>query len=180
MCFVHRFCNGKSYSIFSVLLWWCSVSPLTCSRSASYSCKLLLFDGLVGSFRTIRLRDRRKDCAVCGDNPTVLGLIDYPQFCGSRPDDKGHPVCMLDPKERVTCQVCLCACVLLLSANLMYQPLPLHIPSPPPHTLQEYKQLVDSGRPHLLVDVREAVQYEICSLPNSISILSLSSAMHRG
>lgn len=81
---------------------------LDLARPASYSGKLLLFDGFIGTFRTIRLRERRKDCAVCGDNPAVVGLIDYPQFCGSRPDDKDHSVSILDPNERVTCKVCIC------------------------------------------------------------------------
>jgi adenylyltransferase/sulfurtransferase len=37
-------------------------------------------------------------------------------------------------------------------------------------TCEEYKALVDSGSPHVLVDVREEVQYSICSLPHSINI----------
>ena len=47
-----------------------------------------MYDGLNGSFRTIKLRERSLDCAVCGDTPTITGLIDYEQFCGSSPDDK--------------------------------------------------------------------------------------------
>jgi len=33
----------------------------------------------------------------------------------------------------------------------------------------EYQQLAREGRPHLLVDVREKVQFDICSIPNSQS-----------
>ena len=36
-------------------------------------------------------------------------------------------------------------------------------------TCQQYKEVVDSGRAHLLLDVREPVQYEICHLENSTS-----------
>jgi adenylyltransferase/sulfurtransferase len=103
-----------------------------------HSQKLLLFDGLSGRFRSIQLRGRRHDCAVCGDNPTITELIDYPVFCGSCPDDKGLTVDVLEQKDRMTCE--------------------------------EYKALVDSGSPHVLVDVREEVQYSICSLPHSINI----------
>ena len=36
---------------------------------------------------------------------------------------------------------------------------------------QEYKEVVDKGDPHILLDVRQPVELEICSLPNSLSIL---------
>ncbi|XP_058451578.1 adenylyltransferase and sulfurtransferase MOCS3 [Malaya genurostris] len=37
-------------------------------------------------------------------------------------------------------------------------------------TVQEYKQLSDSGIPHLLIDVRGSNQFEICQLPASVNI----------
>ena len=43
--------------------------------------RLLLFDALAMSFRTLRLR-KNPDCPVCGVNPTIRGLIDYEAFCG--------------------------------------------------------------------------------------------------
>jgi adenylyltransferase/sulfurtransferase len=43
--------------------------------------RLLLFDALEMSFRTLKVR-RNPDCPVCGDHPTVTELIDYEQFCG--------------------------------------------------------------------------------------------------
>ncbi len=43
--------------------------------------RLLLFDALKMSFRTLKLR-RNPECPVCGDNPTQKELIDYEQFCG--------------------------------------------------------------------------------------------------
>jgi len=47
--------------------------------------RLLLYDALDMSFRTVRIR-RNPDCVVCGDRPTVTQLIDYEAFCGVRPD----------------------------------------------------------------------------------------------
>jgi adenylyltransferase/sulfurtransferase len=44
--------------------------------------RLLLFEGMDMSFRTVNLR-RNPDCPLCGDNPTVTQLIDYEQFCGA-------------------------------------------------------------------------------------------------
>ena len=55
---------------------------------AAYSQKLLLFDGLDGTFRTIKLRGRQSKCAVCGNNPTVTSLINYEEFCGAGATDK--------------------------------------------------------------------------------------------
>ena len=46
--------------------------------------RLLLFDALRMSFRTLNLR-RDPACPVCGDAPTVKALIDYEQFCGITP-----------------------------------------------------------------------------------------------
>ena len=46
--------------------------------------RLLLFDALQMSFRTLKLR-RDPACPVCGDAPTVRALIDYEQFCGITP-----------------------------------------------------------------------------------------------
>ena len=43
--------------------------------------RLLLFDALEMSFRTLKVR-KNPDCPVCGSNPTVTELIDYEQFCG--------------------------------------------------------------------------------------------------
>jgi adenylyltransferase/sulfurtransferase len=43
--------------------------------------RLLLFDGLALEFRELALT-RDPGCPVCGDHPTVTGLIDYEEFCG--------------------------------------------------------------------------------------------------
>ena len=42
--------------------------------------KLLIFDALSSSFRTVKV-PRDKDCFVCSDHPTITELIDYEQFC---------------------------------------------------------------------------------------------------
>jgi adenylyltransferase/sulfurtransferase len=43
--------------------------------------RLLLFDALEMQWRTLTLR-KNPDCPVCGEHPTVTGLIDYLEFCG--------------------------------------------------------------------------------------------------
>jgi adenylyltransferase/sulfurtransferase len=52
--------------------------------------KMLLFDGLDAKFRTIKLRPRKSDIKI-------TELIDYEQFCGTRPHDKDEPLNILDP-----------------------------------------------------------------------------------
>jgi molybdopterin-synthase adenylyltransferase len=44
--------------------------------------RLLTFDALETDFRTLSL-NKRSDCAICGENPTITELIDYEQaVCG--------------------------------------------------------------------------------------------------
>ncbi|CAD5118831.1 DgyrCDS7509 [Dimorphilus gyrociliatus] len=64
--------------------------------------RLLLFDGLAGSFRNIGLRPRQKNCAVCGDDPSIKELIDYEQFCGAKADDKGKNLTILEQSQRIS------------------------------------------------------------------------------
>ena len=43
--------------------------------------RLLLFDALTMSTRTVRLR-KNPQCPICGEHPTIHELIDYEEFCG--------------------------------------------------------------------------------------------------
>lgn len=89
-------------------------------------------------FRTMKLRKKKQDCAICGENPTMTELIDYVQFCNGAADDKTVDETILKPHERIT--------------------------------VQQYNEVVQAGKYHVLVDVRPQVQYGICSLPNSLHI----------
>ncbi len=44
--------------------------------------KLVIYDALELEWRTLKVR-KDPNCALCGDNPTVTGLIDYESFCGA-------------------------------------------------------------------------------------------------
>lgn len=69
----------------------------------TYAGKLLLFDALAPteSFKTIQIREKKKDCISCGSNPTIgPDLVDYEAFCGI-------PACsvpfeILDPADRIS------------------------------------------------------------------------------
>jgi adenylyltransferase and sulfurtransferase len=64
------------------------VIKLICSDT-SYSQRMLVLDAESGTFRSIKLRPRQKECVVCGDAPTLTELVDYVQFCGAS-HDKVH------------------------------------------------------------------------------------------
>jgi molybdopterin/thiamine biosynthesis adenylyltransferase/rhodanese-related sulfurtransferase len=44
--------------------------------------RLLLFDALETDFSEVRI-ERRADCPVCGDHPTITEYIDYVEFCAA-------------------------------------------------------------------------------------------------
>jgi len=44
--------------------------------------RLMVYDALEMAYRKIKVR-KDPDCAICGENPTVTGLIDYDDFCGA-------------------------------------------------------------------------------------------------
>ena len=44
--------------------------------------RYLLFEGEDMTFRELKLR-QNKACPLCGENPTVHGLIDYEAWCGT-------------------------------------------------------------------------------------------------
>jgi adenylyltransferase/sulfurtransferase len=48
--------------------------------------KLVIYDALEMEYRKLRVR-KDPNCALCGDNPTVTGLIDYETFCGAISDE---------------------------------------------------------------------------------------------
>lgn len=42
--------------------------------------RLLVFNALESSFRIVKV-PKNKDCAICGEKPTIKKLIDYEEFC---------------------------------------------------------------------------------------------------
>lgn len=105
---------------------------------------LLLFSAAaVGapSFRSVRMRGRRKGCFACSAASTLTldtlrsGSLDYVQFCGGL----SGPVALLKPDERISAT--------------------------------EYSRLTEKeGGEHLLLDVREKENFDICSIEGAINI----------
>lgn len=103
---------------------------------------MLVFDGLSLTFRMVKLRSRSVECAVCGDKPSIVRLVDYEAFCGASANDGIKTVTLLDDQDRISCQ--------------------------------NYHDVLESSLKHMLLDVREKGEFEICHLQNAISILFLS------
>src|ERR687895_1622193 len=48
--------------------------------------RLMIYDALEMEYRKLKVR-KDPNCALCGENPTVTGLIDYDTFCGAVSDE---------------------------------------------------------------------------------------------
>jgi adenylyltransferase/sulfurtransferase len=44
--------------------------------------RLLIYDALEMTFRSVSVR-KDPECALCGKNPSITGLVDYDEFCGT-------------------------------------------------------------------------------------------------
>jgi sulfur-carrier protein adenylyltransferase/sulfurtransferase len=53
--------------------------------------RLMVYDALEMTYRTIKVR-KDPNCALCGENPTITGLIDYDDFCGAVSDEASAAV----------------------------------------------------------------------------------------
>ncbi|KAF2128116.1 molybdopterin biosynthesis protein moeB [Dothidotthia symphoricarpi CBS 119687] len=111
---------------------------------------LLLFSAYsTPLFRSIRLRARKPTCAACSSQATITpetlhsGATDYVQFCGLT-----RPVDALTPQERVSAD--------------SYAKLRSGV--------NPFTGSLLSKDSHILVDVRERVQFELCSIDGSINI----------
>lgn len=64
----------------------------------AYAGQMLMYDG--GIFRTIKLRDRKRDC-VCNNPDSITFADSYEAFCKARADDKTPNLKLLQEKHRI-------------------------------------------------------------------------------
>ncbi|MDR1146360.1 MAG: molybdopterin-synthase adenylyltransferase MoeB [Verrucomicrobiales bacterium] len=89
--------------------------------------RLVLFDALKLKMRELKIR-KDPTCPLCGEHPTISGLVDYDQFCGTAPVDaptrrslalpeiaplelkakldRGEPLTVLDVREPHEFKIC--------------------------------------------------------------------------
>lgn len=82
------------------------ILKLALGKGSSLIGRLLLYNALDMKFREVKLR-RDPKCPLCGDHPTIKGLIDYEMFCGIQPAPAApdaHPdeVTVQDMKRALT------------------------------------------------------------------------------
>uniref|UniRef100_A0A3Q2T0X0 Adenylyltransferase and sulfurtransferase MOCS3 n=1 Tax=Fundulus heteroclitus TaxID=8078 RepID=A0A3Q2T0X0_FUNHE len=80
------------------------VLKIASGQGSSCGQQLLMFDAQDFRFRSIRLRPKQADCAVCGESPSVTQLVDYEAFCGSAATDKCRKLNLLSKDQRITVQ----------------------------------------------------------------------------
>ncbi|KAK7904811.1 hypothetical protein WMY93_017418 [Mugilogobius chulae] len=78
------------------------VLKIASGRGSSCGQQLVMFDALGTRFRSIKLRPKQANCAVCGENPSVTQLVDYETFCGSAATDKCQKLNLLSRDQRIT------------------------------------------------------------------------------
>ena len=99
--------------------------------------RLMIYDALEMEYRKLKVR-KDPNCALCGENPTVTGLIDYDAFCGAVSEEAA------DAAAGSTISVSQLESML--------------------------KEREEGTRDFVLVDVREAVEYDINKVPGSVLI----------
>lgn len=105
--------------------------------------RMLLFDALSSQIRIVKIRGRSLHCAACGESAT-LTQENFRSF----------------DYESFTQSPIFDALRLKLSL----------LPESARISSQEYKDIVDQGKPHVLIDVRPAHHFKISAIPESISI----------
>jgi molybdopterin/thiamine biosynthesis adenylyltransferase/rhodanese-related sulfurtransferase len=102
--------------------------------------KLMIYDALEMEYRKLKVR-KDPNCALCGDHPTVTGLIDYESFCGAVSEEAADA-----------------------AAGSTISVVQLE------HMLKERAEGTADARDFVLVDVREPNEYEINKIPGSVLI----------
>ncbi|KAL5802403.1 hypothetical protein ACOSQ4_030708 [Xanthoceras sorbifolium] len=104
--------------------------------------RMLLFDALSARIRIVKIRGRSSQCEVCGED-SAFTQQQFRNF-----DYEKFTRAPLSP--------------LPLKLNLL--------PADSRISSKEYKEKIDNGESHVLVDVRPAHHFKIVSLPNSINV----------
>lgn len=105
--------------------------------------RMLLFDALSACIRIVKIHGSSSTCTICGENP-VFTQRDFENF-----DYESFTQSPMSSKP-------------MPSLNLL--------PENARVTCRAYKRLLDSGKPHLLLDVRPAHHFQIVSIAHSLSI----------
>ncbi|PRQ31958.1 putative transferase [Rosa chinensis] len=104
--------------------------------------RMLLLDSLSGRIRIVKIRGRSLQCVACGEN-TTFSKLQFREF-----DYENFTQSPLTPSP--------------LKLNLLQADSRINT--------KEYKEKIDDGKAHVLIDVRPEHHFKIVSLPNSLNI----------
>lgn len=112
--------------------------------------RLLLYDALQMKFREVKIRKDPK-CPICGENPTIDHLIDYEQFCGMAGPAGSDEEDEDEPLDKEW-QI----------------------------TPEELRAAMDADGGLILIDVRDAHEFQICRLPHAqlVPLSQFTSRVH--
>lgn len=116
------------------------VIKICTSNASSLSRKMLCFYGNTSTFKTLTLREKRPECEACGENSSIIPSL-------------------FNYTEFCHTQNFADGCI-----NLTI------LPNESRLTPAEYRDLKKSNVPHIVLDVRESVEFKICRLENSLNI----------
>jgi adenylyltransferase/sulfurtransferase len=105
--------------------------------------RLMMYDSLHCSFINVKKPPARPNCAVCSPDATIRNMLDSDR---SLDNVRGPSICALPTPEGMS---------LTVDQSV---------------SCAEYNELLSKGQPHVLLDVRVARQYEMCSLKGSINL----------
>ena len=63
--------------------------------------KMIIYDGLRGETRNIKMRGKKPDCKLCGTKE-ITQLVDYVQFCQAGAHDKEVDLDLLEDNQRIS------------------------------------------------------------------------------
>ncbi|CAL5026110.1 unnamed protein product [Urochloa decumbens] len=107
-------------------------------------CGRMKFDALSSQFKTVnKVHQKSSACTVCGDHPNLTKdtFMMFDYDSFAQSSNSSKPAPNLNPIPR--------------NARV---------------TCREYKRVLDSGKPHLLLDVRPVHHFQIASIANSVNI----------
>ena len=135
-----------------------SHSAYRCPSLSTLSGRLLLFDGCSSTFRSVKLRGRSPQCAVCGDDEwrcitlATLQQQHYTALCSA-----DSPAAFNDRPS--------------MAEAVRNQPALLQVVSVSVHSLaSRLQQQSDCQLPFVLLDVRPSLQFDIAHLPHSLNV----------
>ena len=103
--------------------------------------RLLMYDSLRCSFLSIKKGKRRKNCAVCGPEPSISSISDSKSASASA---RGPQDCGISPNKSLPAEM-----------NI---------------SCKDYYKVRKDNTPHILLDVRVQQQYELCTLKGSMNV----------